>query len=228
MNQKLLPHRFPFLLIDGTTNSEAGKWAAAYKNISENDWFITESQREVPFSLVVEAMAQTAACAGITGGDSLGLLSAVKKAERLGAALPGDRLDLFLRSRESDAVLCSAGRKRPLPGSLWRKLSSAYLSSQRKKSRLQRRLSDKPVILYHNLFHFVNCPFGHVCVFRHWRFPSALPAESDRLNHDVQDFHSVCSFVFFLSSSITSIFLFLNVLPAKRRKRFFVPVGHMY
>ncbi len=95
MNQKLLPHRFPFLLIDGTTNSEAGKWAAAYKNISENDWFITESQREMPFSLVVEAMAQTAACAGITGGDGLGLLSAVKKAERLGAALPGDRLDLF-------------------------------------------------------------------------------------------------------------------------------------
>ncbi len=95
MNQKLLPHRFPFLLIDGTTNSEAGKWAAAYKNISENDWFITESQREMPFSLVVEAMAQTAACAGITDGDGLGLLSAVKKAERLGAALPGDRLDLF-------------------------------------------------------------------------------------------------------------------------------------
>ena len=31
MNQKLLPHRFPFLLIDGTTNSEAGKWAGAYK-----------------------------------------------------------------------------------------------------------------------------------------------------------------------------------------------------
>ena len=65
------------------------------QNISENDWFITESQREMPFSLVVEAMAQTAACAGITGGDGLGLLSAVKKAERLGAALPGDRLDLF-------------------------------------------------------------------------------------------------------------------------------------
>lgn len=58
MNQKLLPHRFPFLLIDGTTNSEAGKWAAAYKNISENDWFITESQREMPFSLVVEAITK--------------------------------------------------------------------------------------------------------------------------------------------------------------------------
>lgn len=115
MTQKLLPHRFPFLLIDGTTNSEAGKWAAAYKNISENDWFITESQREMPFSLVIEAMAQTAACAGITGGDSLGLLSAVKKAERLGAALPGDVWICCLKSREQGAGLCSAGRKRPLP-----------------------------------------------------------------------------------------------------------------
>ncbi|MCP6681635.1 3-hydroxyacyl-ACP dehydratase FabZ family protein [Bacillus nakamurai] len=101
MNQKLLPHRYPFLLIDGARESEPGKRAAAYKLVSENDWFITDSQREMPFSLVIEALAQTAAYAGITGENSLGLLSAVKKAERLGAAVPGDRLDLFFEVTRS-------------------------------------------------------------------------------------------------------------------------------
>ncbi|MCI4139873.1 beta-hydroxyacyl-ACP dehydratase, partial [Bacillus vallismortis] len=38
--------------------------------------------------------AQTAAFTGITGENSLGLLSSVKKAEMLGAAMPGYRLEL--------------------------------------------------------------------------------------------------------------------------------------
>lgn len=50
MNEELLPHRYPFLLIDGMKNSEAGKWAAAYKYISENDWFMSESQRDAVFA----------------------------------------------------------------------------------------------------------------------------------------------------------------------------------
>ncbi|ATO30229.1 beta-hydroxyacyl-ACP dehydratase [Bacillus atrophaeus] len=95
MNQLLLPHRYPFLFIDGVTESEPGKHAAAYKLISENDWFITDTQREMPFSLVIEALAQTAAFTGITDENRLGLLSSVKKAEKNGAAMPGDRLDLF-------------------------------------------------------------------------------------------------------------------------------------
>ncbi|AMA51119.1 MULTISPECIES: 3-hydroxyacyl-ACP dehydratase FabZ family protein [Bacillus] len=94
MNSLSLPHRYPFLFIDGVTETEPGKHAAAYKLVSENDWFITDTQTEMPFSLVIEALAQTAAFTGITDENSLGLLSSVKKAEKLGAAIPGDRLDL--------------------------------------------------------------------------------------------------------------------------------------
>ncbi|MBY4605370.1 beta-hydroxyacyl-ACP dehydratase [Bacillus sp. SPARC3] len=94
MNSLSLPHRYPFLFIDGVTESEPGNRATAYKLISENDWFITDMQTEMPFSLVIEALAQTAAFTGITDENSLGLLSSVKKAEKLGAAIPGDRLDL--------------------------------------------------------------------------------------------------------------------------------------
>ncbi len=97
MNSFPLPHRYPFLFIDGVTESEPGKHAAAYKLVSENDWFITDTQTEMPFSLVVEALAQTAAFTGMTAENSLGLLSSVKKAEKLGAAVPGDRLDLTFK-----------------------------------------------------------------------------------------------------------------------------------
>lgn len=95
MKPYMLPHRYPFLFIDGVIESEPGKHAAAYKLVSENDWFITDTQTEMPFSLVIEALAQTAAFTGITDENSLGLLSSVKKAEKLGTAAPGDRLDLL-------------------------------------------------------------------------------------------------------------------------------------
>ncbi|MCY7782361.1 MULTISPECIES: 3-hydroxyacyl-ACP dehydratase FabZ family protein [unclassified Bacillus (in: firmicutes)] len=95
MNAFSLPHRYPFLLIDGVTESQPGKHATAYKLVGENDWFITATQTEMPFSLVIEALAQTAAFTEITDENSLGLLSSVKKAEKLGAAVPGDRLDLM-------------------------------------------------------------------------------------------------------------------------------------
>ncbi len=106
MNPLSLPHRYPFLFIDGVTESEPGKHAAAYKLVSENDWFITDAQTEMPFSLVIEALAQTAAFTGITDENSLGLLSSVKKAEKLGAAVLMTGLILRLKSRAIGADLC--------------------------------------------------------------------------------------------------------------------------
>ncbi|AMR09101.1 hypothetical protein CHCC14600_1639 [Bacillus licheniformis] len=50
MNNPVLPHRYPFLFIDCVVESEPGKWVKGYKFITENDWFITENQKEMPFS----------------------------------------------------------------------------------------------------------------------------------------------------------------------------------
>ncbi|TWM31387.1 3-hydroxyacyl-[acyl-carrier-protein] dehydratase FabZ [Bacillus paralicheniformis] len=55
MNNSLLPHRYPFLFIDRVVESEPGKWVKGYKFITENDWFITENQKEMPFSIIIEA-----------------------------------------------------------------------------------------------------------------------------------------------------------------------------
>lgn len=112
MNQLSLPHRYPFLFIDGVTESEPGKHAAAYKLISENDWFITDTQREMPFSLVIEALAQTAAFTGITDENRLGLLSSVKKAEKTEQRCLGTVLTCSLKSPATNGGLFLAMPKR--------------------------------------------------------------------------------------------------------------------
>lgn len=168
MNSLSLPHRYPFMFIDGVTDSEPGKHAAAYKLISENDWFITDTQTEMPFSLVIEALAQTAAFTGITDENSLGLLSSVKKAEKLGL-MTG--LILRLKSRAIGAGLCSDMPRHQLESSLLLKLKSAsILKNEKNPSQHFVRGS----ILCRNPVRFESYLFAGVCVFHHSYFPSAL------------------------------------------------------
>ena len=39
-----LPHRYPFLMIDKVTNVKQGESVTGYKLITNNDWFINDSQ----------------------------------------------------------------------------------------------------------------------------------------------------------------------------------------
>ncbi|MFN2746672.1 MULTISPECIES: 3-hydroxyacyl-ACP dehydratase FabZ family protein [unclassified Bacillus (in: firmicutes)] len=95
MNKSGLPHQYPFLFVDCIVDTEPGKWARGYKLITENDWFITESQQDMPFSIMVESLAQVAAFTAQEDSTGLGFLSSVKKAECIGRAVPGDKLDLY-------------------------------------------------------------------------------------------------------------------------------------
>ena len=61
--QKVLKHRFPFLLIDRILELENGKRVVAIKNVTINDWFFQghfPDQPIMPGTLITEAMAQTA------------------------------------------------------------------------------------------------------------------------------------------------------------------------
>ncbi len=61
--KKLLPQRFPFILVDRIIEIEPGKQATAVKNVSGNDIFIQGHFPEkavMPGALIIEAMAQTA------------------------------------------------------------------------------------------------------------------------------------------------------------------------
>lgn len=68
--QKILPHRFPFLLVDRVIELEIGKRAVGIKNVTINEHFFQGHFPQYPVMpgvLIVEALAQT-------GGIALGTM----------------------------------------------------------------------------------------------------------------------------------------------------------
>lgn len=101
--QSLLPHRYPFLLVDRVVSFEPGKRIHAYKNVTINEPFFQghfPSHPVMPGVLVIEAMAQVG---GLLfqlsmGGDNLSeklfYLVKVDNAKFTRMVVPGDRLDM--------------------------------------------------------------------------------------------------------------------------------------
>ncbi len=59
--QKIIPHRFPFLLIDKVVSFEPNKKLVAIKNVSVNEHFFVghfPEEKVMPGVLIIEAMAQ--------------------------------------------------------------------------------------------------------------------------------------------------------------------------
>lgn len=68
----LIPHRYPFLLIDRVTGGERGETCTAMKNVTVNEPFFPghfPQEPVMPGVLILEALAQTA---GILAMDFLG------------------------------------------------------------------------------------------------------------------------------------------------------------
>jgi 3-hydroxyacyl-[acyl-carrier-protein] dehydratase len=99
--KKLIPQRFPFLMIDRIIELDPGKYAIAVKNISGNDMVFLghfPDKAIMPGALILEAMAQTAiilfAATGAGNGSEkkpLYYFGSVK-ARFLHPAVPGDQL----------------------------------------------------------------------------------------------------------------------------------------
>jgi len=63
--QKLLPHRYPILLVDRILDYERGQWIRGLKNVTMGEQIFLghfPKQPVFPGVLIVEAMAQTAGC----------------------------------------------------------------------------------------------------------------------------------------------------------------------
>ena len=101
--QKLLPHRYPFLLVDRVTEFESHKRILAYKNVSVNEQFFQghfPGHPVMPGVLVVEAMAQAGGLlsylsrGSTSGADMISYLVKVDGAKFSRMVVPGDRLEL--------------------------------------------------------------------------------------------------------------------------------------
>ena len=96
---KILPHRYPFLLVDRILEIEKGKRVVGIKNVTFNEEFFQghfPGNPVMPGVLIVEAMAQVAAI-GLFGvvpehEKKLLYLSAVKRCKFRRPVLPGDQL----------------------------------------------------------------------------------------------------------------------------------------
>jgi len=97
---ELLPHRYPFLLVDRVVELERGKSLSAIKNVSINEPFFQghfPGQPVMPGVLILEALAQaTGLLAFAEMGDAhktkLYMLVGIDKARFRGQVLPGDQL----------------------------------------------------------------------------------------------------------------------------------------
>lgn len=96
--QKIIPHRYPMLLIDRVIDLVPGKKAEAIHCVSFSEVFVqasSDTDPVFPSPLIVEAMAQTGAVALLKTPDFAGktaYFGGIQKAVFKGQARPGDQL----------------------------------------------------------------------------------------------------------------------------------------
>lgn len=96
----VIPHRYPFLLVDKVTEVEEGKRIVGYKNVTINEPFFQGHFPEhsvMPGVLILEALAQVGAIAVLGMEENkgkIGFLAGVDKCRFKKQVVPGDQLKL--------------------------------------------------------------------------------------------------------------------------------------
>ena len=98
--QNIIPHRYPFLLVDKVLEVEEGKRVVGMKNVTINEPFFQGHFPEYPVMpgvLIVESLAQVGAIAMLQKEENkgkLGFLAGVDKCRFKRQVKPGDELKL--------------------------------------------------------------------------------------------------------------------------------------
>lgn len=100
--QKLIPHRYPFLLVDRVVELDPHKRVLAYKSVTINEPFFQghfPGHAVMPGVLVIEALAQTGGLLtqlsrGTRADGGLFYLVKIDNARFSKMVVPGDRLEL--------------------------------------------------------------------------------------------------------------------------------------
>ena len=123
---EMIPHRYPFLMIDKIENVVTGLRATGIKNVSVNEWFFQghfPDHKVMPGVLIVEAMAQTAASLVVhtLGEESEGKLvyfMSIDNARFRKPVHPGDRLLIDVEKQRSRGNVWKFSGKASVDGQL--------------------------------------------------------------------------------------------------------------
>ncbi len=97
---QILPHRYPFALVDRIVDGEAGRWAQGIECVTVNEPFFQghfPQKHVMPGVLMIEAMAQVGGVAVLALPENRGkiaLMGAVKNARFKRQITPGDVLEI--------------------------------------------------------------------------------------------------------------------------------------
>ena len=96
----LIPHRYPFLLVDRIDELEPGVRAVGIKNVTQNEPFFQGHFPDYPVMpgvLIIEALAQVGAVGVMAGGehkDKLALFAGIDGVRFRRQVVPGDVLSM--------------------------------------------------------------------------------------------------------------------------------------
>jgi 3-hydroxyacyl-[acyl-carrier-protein] dehydratase len=98
--EKIIPHRYPMLLVDRIVEIEDGARGVGIKNVTANEWFFEghfPGNRVMPGVLIVEALAQVAAVTLLRDVEQAGkipMFGGIEKMRFRRPVTPGDQLRL--------------------------------------------------------------------------------------------------------------------------------------
>ncbi|MCL2566727.1 MAG: 3-hydroxyacyl-ACP dehydratase FabZ [Alphaproteobacteria bacterium] len=124
--KKLLPHRYPFLLVDKVMEFTKGEQIVAIKNVTANEEFFQGHFPNYPIMpgvLIIEALAQTSALyylleAGIDNNAKSVLFMAIDGGKFRKPVIPGDTLHLKVSPVQMRGKICKMRGEAYVDGAL--------------------------------------------------------------------------------------------------------------
>ena len=123
--QKILPHRYPFLLVDAIEEMEPKKRIVGIKNVTINEHFFQghfPSQPVMPGVLIIESMAQTGGVLLLNEvpdrDQKLIYFVAIDNARFRRPVVPGDQLKLELTVASCRGTFCKLEGRATVNGEL--------------------------------------------------------------------------------------------------------------
>jgi 3-hydroxyacyl-[acyl-carrier-protein] dehydratase len=121
---EIIPHRYPFLLVDRIEEMEPGKSCVGYKNVTMNEPFFQghfPSEPVMPGVLIIEALAQVGAVAILSKEEFKGKIAyfgGINNAKFKRKVVPGDVLKLEIEMTSVKGPIGMGSAKATVNGQL--------------------------------------------------------------------------------------------------------------